>query len=178
MARSSNIVMFFFRKSVSRKFRKSMPIKTDRKDEVIVVEGGAENTNLSLDVAAKFGIMPDQLPGIVFFGDNALSGQSAKGVFWPIPAEAFLEERGLLEHEFAHLFALVQKARSRSCDAMSMLHELETMFAAMRAAEAGKPFIALLGKGLVRIVTYPGMLIEVILTSVSKGYGEGLAAKI
>jgi len=176
LARSSNIVLLFF--------RASKPTDTNDNDAVIIfrgkpVERGSRNKNPSLDVAAKFGITPDQLPGIVFFRDFDFTSkrEPVEGVYWRIPSEYFQEERNILEDDIAGLFALVQDAESKSHDATSMLHELETTLESLQRTDDGKPFFTLLGSGLMQVVKYSGRLIDTVIAAFGRGYGEALAAK-
>ena len=155
LARSSNIIIFFF----------------SRNDKEAVSE------NPSLEVAAKFGIKPDELPGIVFFREFDLQAEQAEGIYWRIPLKTFGEDRAVLEEAIAHLFGLIQEARKKSSDARSMFDELKAELAHMQRVRSNSWFLKLLGKGLVRVVRYPGVLVDALVTAFGKGYGEALAAK-
>ncbi len=171
LARSSNILLFFFSETA--------PGHTNEKDDVIIVKGSAgRSANPSLDVAAKFGISPDQLPGIVFFRDlDFESKESPQGIYWRIPAESFREDRDILEHEIAHLFSLVQAARRNSADTTSMFNELNKALGRMRRLDTNEAFMTLIGRGLIQVVTYPGKLIEAFIIAFGQGAGGAAASK-
>jgi hypothetical protein len=170
LARSSNILLFFF--------SETEPGHTNDKDDVIIVEGSPESKNPSLDIAAKFGISPDQLPGIVFFRDlNLESKESPQGIYWRIPPESFREDRDILEQEIAHLFSLVQDARRNSIDTMSMFDELKMAIERMQRLDTSEAFMALIGRGLIRVVTYPGKLMEAFIIAFGEGAGGAVANK-
>jgi len=170
LARSSNILLFFF--------SETEPGHTNDKDDVIVVGGSSGRTNPSLDVAAKFGISPDQLPGIVFFRDlNFESKESPQGIYWRIPPESFREDQDILEREIARLFSLVQNARRNSANTTSMFDGLKKALEGMRRHDSNEAFMAIIGKGLIRVVTYPGKLIEAFIIAFGEGAGGAVASK-
>jgi hypothetical protein len=113
-----------------------------------------------LRLAPNLDFGPNQLPGIVFFQDlNFESQESAQGVYWRLPLESFEGDRNILEREVAHLFAMVQTARRNAHDASSMFDERSALVK-MRRSDADRQFMALLGKGLMQVVKYPGKQIE------------------
>jgi hypothetical protein len=170
LARSSNILLFFFRENELD--------GVNDKNDVLIVDGKGKSANPSLEVAAKFGIGPDQLPGIVFFRDlDFNSREASRGIYWRIPTEIFREDRERVEREFAQLFSLVQRARRDSRDAASMFDELKSSLRQMERSGANRQFMALFGRGLMHVVTYPGKLIEAMVIAFGKGYGEALANK-
>jgi hypothetical protein len=72
---------------------------------------------------------------------------------------------------------MVQTARRNAHDAKSMFDELSSALAKMQRSDADRQFMALLGRGLMQVVKYPGKLIELVMTGFGKGYGEALASK-
>jgi hypothetical protein len=170
LARSSNIILFFF--------SETEPGHTNGKNDVVIVEGNPRSANPSLDVAAKFGISPDQLPGIVFFRDlNFESEESPQGIYWRIPLESFREDQDILEREIARLFSLVQNARHNSADTTSMFDELKKALEGMRRLDTNEAFMALIGRSLIRVVTYPGKLIEAFIIAFGEGAGGAAVSK-
>jgi hypothetical protein len=167
LARMSQIVLFFFQAG-------PRPGQDDQTKLATAVE--TKSTNPSLEIAAKFGIGPDELPGIVFFHDLDLdSVQSAHGLYWQLPIDSFREDRIIPEKEFARLFAMVRKAQASSSDAASMMEELKT---GLRRARTSEPFMVAVRGGLMKLVTYPGKLIEAFLVAFGEGMGQGFAGKI
>ena len=172
LARHSGLRLFVF-------LPPEVDVKESADGEVVAVSGPDVVQNPSLEVAARFDIGANQLPGIVFFGDvdfHAFTG--SRGVYWPLGLDLFSEEGRAAEAAFAELFATVRAARLRAEDeTVDIVVSLQEALSDFRRSEAARPLGASMGKGVLRIVSYPGKLLEAMLVAFGTAYGTGLANK-
>jgi hypothetical protein len=160
----ARIVLFIF-------VRPELAEQADEGSPVIAVEGSDTVANPSLEVARAFGIGPNELPGVVFFTDLDLRSGPNTGVFWPVPSDLFLDDRRAAENAFSTLFTLIQEV---AADADSPEQILQALDAQFRLERIRGPILAALRAGLVRVVKFPGALIE----AVGQAWGAELARRM
>lgn len=144
-------------------------------DHVLVA--GSEKTikNPSLEVAAAFGLSPADLPGVVFFQELDLRHPGPhEGVFWPLTIELFSGDARGAEDAFAGLFELVNEAAAEAKDSGDLLAELRSRIDAEERRERLEPLLAGLRGAGIRLLQFPGKLIE----AVAVAFGEGLARRV
>jgi hypothetical protein len=167
--------------------------------EILVAKGERTIANPSLHVARRFGIGPSELPGVVFFTelDTKRPGPH-EGVFWPLDTDLFEGDARAAEDEFSHLFKLVQAASMEAGESRPrrlarftlrrrpqavtppslLLTALRRRVQAEQRNEKARPILAAFGSGAVRIVTFPGALIEATTIAFAQGLGQGMGGRV
>jgi hypothetical protein len=153
LARSAHMVLFFFGKQ-------SAENKNDD-PQVLLLEGREKAENPSLDVASRFGITADQLPGIVFFQDLDLDSVAPHhGVYWPIDVHLFREDPEEVEQQLSMLFSLAERVRW-SENPEHTLQAFQKEIESLRNSHKRRSLFA--GAAVVlAIVSYTGTMIDVV----------------
>jgi hypothetical protein len=154
LAASANIVLFLFLRP------EPAQAASGGDSQLVAVESAEAIENPSLRVAGALDVRPHELPGIVFFTRLNVDHGPNEGVYWPIPVELFEGNRRRAENDFAQLFSLVQEVLPGVARPDRVLVELEAALREARRARSRAPLLAALRDGLVRIVRFPGALIE------------------
>jgi hypothetical protein len=154
LAASARIVLFLFLRP------ESAQAASGEESQLVAVESAKVVENPSLRVAAALGVRPHELPGIVFFTQLDIDRGPNEGLFWPISLEMFEGDRRQAENEFAQLFSLVQDVVPSGASPDEVLVDLRTALQEARRQRSRAPVFAALRDGLVRVVKFPGALIE------------------
>jgi hypothetical protein len=130
-------------------------------DEVVLVNTHEDFQNPSLEVAGRFAIDASDLPGLLFFSNLELTDAGANtGVYWPLSLDLFEDSAQKAEEEFSELFDFVQAAHRASTEPEDLLAELERKFQALDRQRQRRPIYSAIKFGLLRIVRFPGALVE------------------
>lgn len=168
LAASTGMVLFFFLPE-----RDPVP-DGGAESQILVTEGDRIVENPSLDVASRFGLAPLDLPGVVFFTELDLERAGPHdGVYWPLELELFEQDPRDAEDEFSRLFFVIQRARTEAANPGELLAALRRGFEAEERSERARPILAALRVGAVKLVTFPGTLLE----ATSIAFGQELARR-
>ena len=160
LARSAHMVLFFFGKQ-------STGNKNDEPN-VLLLEGKEKAENPSLDVAGRFGIGADQLPGIVFFQDLDLdSAAPHHGVYWPIDIRFFRKDPEQVERQLSLLFRVVEQV-GWSDDPDSILEAFRQRAKSLHPAFKRRSIFRR-ASAVLALVTYTGTMIDVVNTAFTRG---------
>jgi hypothetical protein len=154
LAAAARIVLFLFLRPEPARSA------VTRESQLLAVESANAVENPSLRVAAALGVRPSELPGVVFFTQLDIHKGPNEGLYWPISLDVFHGDRGRAENELAQLFSLVQEVVPRADSPEQVLRELRAALQDARRERARAPIFAALRDGLVRVVRFPGALIE------------------
>jgi hypothetical protein len=153
LAASARIILFVF------VHPEPASAASDVDSQLVAVEGAEAIENPSLRVAAALNIRPRELPGIVFFTKLDLDRGPNEGLYWPISLELF-EDRPRAETEVAQIFSLVQEAVPSAASPEQALAGLRTLLQEAHRQRVRGPILAAIRDGLVRVVKFPGALID------------------
>jgi hypothetical protein len=144
-------------------------------DDVMLVNTHESFENPSLEVAARFDIRVGELPGLLFFSHLDLEGREANaGVYWPLSLELFEGPAEKAEREFSELFDFVHDAQRGQREPADLLHNLKSGFESLERKRKRQPIFAAIREGLLRVVRFPGALVE----SMGIAYAEESARRM
>jgi hypothetical protein len=154
LAGSARIVLFLFLRP------KPAQAASGGESQILAVQSGDTVENPSLRVATAFHVRPADLPGVLFFTRLDLAHGPNEGLFWPLPIQLFETDRRRAENEFAQLFSLVQEVVLEDRSPEAILDALCARLRAARRERFSAPIFAALRDGVVKVVKFPGALIE------------------
>jgi hypothetical protein len=165
LAASNRMILFFF-------LPEGAPDSETLEEEIFVAYGEQTVANPSLEVARRFELRPDELPGVVFFTELDVTQPGPhEGVFWPLKPELFEGDAREAENAFSHLFSLVQGARAEAGDPTPLLATLRRKIEMEHSAEPSKPVVADTRRGALKAVTFRGALSEATRFAFAQGLG-------
>lgn len=126
--------------------------------------------NPSNQVAATFGITASELPGIVVFAWDDVTGKATGGVYFPLNASIFSGDISVAEKAIADFFSLVQEHQSDSLTGPQIVQNIETQVEHDRRAGRFRALFSYLGGALKPLVSLPEFLAE----ATAKAFAEAI----
>jgi len=130
--------------------------------------------NPSLQVASKFGIHANELPGVVAFTMLPNSPSVSKAVYLPIDAKLFSEGQDVVENVFADLFSVFQQAMDKTNNEDDLISVIKEEFESIAKREKRRPILEFIGKKALSLVDLPEKLLEAAAAS----FGEALGTRL
>ena len=135
---------------------------------------GEVQTNPSLELAAHFGIQPNELPGIVAFTMFPDRASISNGVYLPLNAKLFREDLDIVEDVFADVFSIFGQALEETETEEALMKVIGERFKNIRKEEKRRPLIKFLGERIRALATLPDKLLEAAASS----FGEALGTRL
>ena len=125
--------------------------------------------NPGLEVAQRFGIRPNELPGIVLFTLDEDKEKVTKAAYLPLKAELFETDPKRVEELFADLFSVIQHCREQSPDTVSLIACVDTQVNSIIRSETVRPVKAYLLRTLGDLKDLPGKLLQTVVSAAVEG---------
>ena len=131
---------------------------------------GRGYVNPSNQVAAEFGITPNQLPGIVLFSWDDAAGKVTEGAYFPLKVSTFAGDPAAAEGAVADFFSLVQRHQSDDLPGTKIIENVRNQLQHDRAAGRFRSLFAHIGGALKPLAKLP----ETLMEAVAKAFAEAL----
>jgi hypothetical protein len=165
LASTYRMLLFFFLPAAN------LDEYANAEDSMFLGRGGRIAKNPSLEVARAFGLVPEDLPGVIFFTELDLNEQRRHdGVYWALSADLFKDDGAQAEARLSEMFGAVQEARAASSDLDGLLAALRTAAESKERAQPARRGIWGRRGGL-KPVASDSVLIEVANLAAIQGLG-------
>ena len=124
----------------------------------------SESRNPSLEVAQKFNLYPNQLPGIILFTAFDDDRQN-EGIYLPLKASLFDEAPQFIEERFSDLFSLIQECERETQDQAELLGALGRKISRLRREDQLRPLKNYVEDALMIVVSSPKSLLSALVAA-------------
>ena len=131
--------------------------------------------NPSPEIARKFGLSPERLPGIILLatGEDSKDLPSSRFLFIPLAATDF-SDHDKMESILSDLFSIVQRTLTKEYRGSEALTEIRKMLSKDRRQKKKHSLIQNLRKGAhIVIIKFPAKLLLAFAEGVGKAMGSG-----
>ena len=129
--------------------------------------------NPSLEVAERFGILPNQLPGVVIFTLSEDGHSVSDGVYLPLKAELFAEDIPRVEEVFSDIFSLIKECRKKGGPPSSQLEYVRRRMKGLERSQRMRPLRMYAKRLLESLVTLP----RDVVIAVAEAFGAEAARR-
>ena len=111
--------------------------------------------NPSLEVAEMFGILPNQLPGVVIFTLSEDGHGVSDGAYLPLKAELFAEDIAHVEEVFSDIFSLIKECRKEGGSPSELLENVRRRMKRLERTQRMRPLLMYAKKSLESLASLP-----------------------